>query len=359
MHKRRSFTLSLAALTIALDVAEGAQNAPAVLTPNLTIGCSNSDIEFGRIGPFAVQQDGGAFVYDAFDARIVRLGPDGSVLSYIGRNGAGPGEFRAVIGMAVDPEGNLWVVDPGNQRYSVFAADGTLLRDHRRPVNLYDAAWYGGFGTDSTLYDQFFYPAGPSGALEQGFVRIALNGTTRDSIRLPAKEQQAATGGGLRFPLPYANARLFAFDAAGAVFHAMSAGERVFRHPLGGTDQEFVQAPVRPTRLGAAERDSVERYVTRLRQEFPVQLSDAVLPQHRPWLARIFVADSGDVWLMRITSSSGTTFDRYDRTGRALGQARALAKIRAFPTPQVVRGELWAVVTDELDIPCLTRFGIP
>ncbi len=358
MHKHVALIFGIAAVALPLGRAQGAQHTPAPLTPNLTIGCGNSEIEFGQIGPFAVQQDGSLFIYDAFDARIVSVDPDGRVIRYVGRKGAGPGEFNAVIGMAFDPEGNLWVVDAGNQRYSVFAADGTFLRDHRRPVTLY-GAWFGGFGTDGLFYDQFFYPAGPSGALRQGFVRVALNGTARDSVRLPPKEQQAATAGGMRFPLPYADTRLFAFDPAGAVFHGMSAGERVMRHPLGGEDREFVRAAVRPRRLGAAERDSIERYVTRLRREFRVQLSNADLPRVRPWLARIIVADNGEVWLMRTSNGGGTTFDRYDRTGRELGRARAAVRIRSVPAPQVVRSELWAVVTDELDVPCLTRFGMP
>jgi hypothetical protein len=357
MHEPGSLLLFLATLTIAVtEVA--AQDGLARLVPNLSIGCGNGDVEFGRVGPFVVQHDGSAFVYDGFDAPIVRVGPDGRVRGYIGRKGAGPGEFRTVIGMALEPEGNLWVVDSGNQRYSVFASDGTLLRDHRRPVNLYDAGWFGGFGTDSTFYDQFFYPAGSSGPLEQGFVRVGLDGTTRDSIRLPPKQQQAAATGSMRFAFPYADTRLFAFDPAGAIFHAMSAGERVFRHPLEGVDQKFVEVLVRPTRLGTPERDSLERHVTRLRHEFHVQVRDADLPRLRPWLAHIIVTDSGDVWLMHTDSGTGTKFDRYDRLGRPLGQAQAAARIRSFPTPQVMQRYLWAVVTDELDVPCVVRFAV-
>ncbi len=358
MYKPRSLLLSLAVLTIVVTEA-AAQDALARLVPNLSIGCGNGEIEFGRVGPFVAQHDGNAFVYDGFDARIVRVGPDGRVQGYIGRKGAGPGEFRTVVGMGFDPEGNLWVVDSGNQRYSVFASDGTLLRDYRRPVDLYDAVWFGGFGTDSTFYDQFFYPAGSSGPLEQGFVRVGLDGTVLDSIRLPSKQQQAAATGSMRFPFPYADTRLFAFDPAGAVFHAMSAGELVFRHPLQGGDHEFVEVLVRPTRLGTSERDSLERYVTRLRRELHVQVRNADLPRLRPWLARIIVTDQGDVWLMHTDNKTGTKFDRYDRMGHPLGQVQAAATIRSFPTPQVVHGHLWAVVTDELDVPCVVRFAVP
>ena len=117
--------------------------------------------------------------------------------------------------------------------------------------------------------------------------------------------------------------------------------------------------PVRPTHLGTSERDSLERYVTRLRQQFHVQIRDADLPRLRPWLAGIIVADRGDLWLMDTHSAAGTTFHRYDPTGRPLGQAQAAIRIRSFPAPQVVGRDLWAVVANELDVPCLARFEVP
>ena len=44
----------------------------------------------------------------------------------LGRQGSGPGEFRGPAGIAIGPEGRLYIADPGNHRVQILDADGSF-----------------------------------------------------------------------------------------------------------------------------------------------------------------------------------------------------------------------------------------
>jgi len=65
--------------------------------------------------------DGGNNFVDVFDL-------DGHFLSRFGGPGTEPGQLILPVGIAVDPEGLIWVVDSGNNRLQAFRPNGTLAR---------------------------------------------------------------------------------------------------------------------------------------------------------------------------------------------------------------------------------------
>jgi len=76
----------------------------------------------------AVAPDGRVWVTDTGNHRVVSYGPllDGPRI--IGKKGKSPGEFSSPIGIAVSREGEVYVVDTGNRRIQVLAPDGALAR---------------------------------------------------------------------------------------------------------------------------------------------------------------------------------------------------------------------------------------
>jgi DNA-binding beta-propeller fold protein YncE len=83
-----------------------------------------------------VDQDGNLYVVDALNHRVLKYDSAGELLSQWGSQGAQDGEFNfAQEGMpdtplgdlAVDVEGNVYVVDYGNNRVQKFDKDGQLL----------------------------------------------------------------------------------------------------------------------------------------------------------------------------------------------------------------------------------------
>lgn len=80
--------------------------------------------------PFAVAVDprnGNVLVTDARNQRVVVYEPDGEFLYEFGSTGSGAGEFARPTGIAVDPEGFLYVADFLRDRIQKFTASGEFL----------------------------------------------------------------------------------------------------------------------------------------------------------------------------------------------------------------------------------------
>ncbi len=76
----------------------------------------------------AVSPDGRrVYVGDVEGYRIRAFTSDGRFITEWGRYGTGPGEIRAVGGLATDAAGRVFVLDANNDRVQVFSPDGALL----------------------------------------------------------------------------------------------------------------------------------------------------------------------------------------------------------------------------------------
>lgn len=80
---------------------------------------------FGRIVGLAVAPDGTIYVADQQVPALRKYAPDGSYLGLVGGAGEGPGEYsRPDGGLAVLPDGRIALRDPGNARIQLFGPDG-------------------------------------------------------------------------------------------------------------------------------------------------------------------------------------------------------------------------------------------
>ena len=75
----------------------------------------------------AVAPDGTVWVTDTGNSRVVSVRV-GEAPRFLGRVGAGPQEFASPLGIATAPSGNVYVADIGNHRIQVLGADGRFLR---------------------------------------------------------------------------------------------------------------------------------------------------------------------------------------------------------------------------------------
>jgi sugar lactone lactonase YvrE len=75
----------------------------------------------------AVGPDGSVYVSDTWNHRIQKFTPDGQPITTWGQYGQAdqPDGFWGPRGLAVDSEGNVYVADTGNKRIVVYDADGT------------------------------------------------------------------------------------------------------------------------------------------------------------------------------------------------------------------------------------------
>jgi DNA-binding beta-propeller fold protein YncE len=91
-----------------------------------------------------VAPDGSIFVADGHsnktNNRILKYDRKGNFLLMWGKLGAGPGEFNAPHGLAMDKEGRLYVADRSNSRIQIFDQQGKFLAEWRqfgRPSGLF------------------------------------------------------------------------------------------------------------------------------------------------------------------------------------------------------------------------------
>ncbi|MEX1183550.1 MAG: 6-bladed beta-propeller [Gemmatimonadota bacterium] len=86
---------------------------------------ADPDSGFSRIGAVAVDQDGNVYVVEQQPPEIRVFDAAGTPLRTIGRQGQGPGEFvrPGLIGILLD---TLWVNDPGLGRVTLFLLDGSV-----------------------------------------------------------------------------------------------------------------------------------------------------------------------------------------------------------------------------------------
>lgn len=124
-------TLWLIASIILSATPEGVRAASADTTIVVTYGAPQIIEEIGdtyMFYPRVFSTNHGVFVTDRSKHRVIRLDETLQVESYLGRQGAGPGEMQTPWGVAVDSNGNVFVADAQLGRINKFAADGTFVR---------------------------------------------------------------------------------------------------------------------------------------------------------------------------------------------------------------------------------------
>jgi sugar lactone lactonase YvrE len=82
---------------------------------------------FGDGAAEGVAVDAGGEVYATVGDEIEKFSPAGTLVSTFGSLGSGAGELRNPNGIAIDPAGNLWVADTGNNRVDKFSPRGAFL----------------------------------------------------------------------------------------------------------------------------------------------------------------------------------------------------------------------------------------
>ena len=80
--------------------------------------------------------DGGLYVFDLQDQRLLRLTATGALGWSWGRKGQGPGEVLNVRAMALGPRGTVVLADSGNRRLVTVASDGRTLREVPFPAGI-------------------------------------------------------------------------------------------------------------------------------------------------------------------------------------------------------------------------------
>jgi tripartite motif-containing protein 71 len=111
---------------VALFAAQGARaQAPATATTTTSFGDEPGALRLPEA--LAIAPNGDLLVGDHFSGRVQRF-RDGKYVSSFGLEGEGCGRLGAIGGIAVDKQGNAYILDTDQQLVQVFDADGASVR---------------------------------------------------------------------------------------------------------------------------------------------------------------------------------------------------------------------------------------
>ena len=272
------------------------------LEEDFSLGNPNDDnYYFPRGAAIAVDSQGNLFVLDIGNARIQKYNSSGRYLQTIGRKGQGSGEFQFPSQLAFDSEGNLWVKESLRRSLSSFAADGTFKKSTtlRSPLQPYFFISKEGFIYGLEI--NFMAPGGPKMAV----IKLNPDGTKAETIaefhgelksNQPWYALHSYTSRPFMCGLDFSSF-CYGFSADYRIFFADSQGKTVLiiekeekPIPISGKEKEFM----------LKEDSGVMGGVGRSR---PAKMEDAaVFPSHRPYFGRLSADDMGRIYVSRVPS---------------------------------------------------------
>jgi sugar lactone lactonase YvrE len=309
--------------------------------------------------PAALEVDaaGRLYVLDAQAGEVRVFAPDWTHLRSFGRPGAGPGELAQAMGMTFAPDGTLWVVDPGNARFTVFDTAGTVVATHRRPNGFAVYPWPGRFDRAGRLWD--VAQGGGLGAAP-ALVRMEPGTGRTERFPLPAfTPDQFTRGADLTARVPFSPELAWALDDEGRVWSGVTDRYRLRLHRPGGDTMLVIERAARPVDVTAAERDSVPASLKWFTDQGG-RVDLGRVPRSKPAFASVRTDDRGWLWVRPALPAGErrAAFDVFDPQGRYGGRVTLPVEV-PDEMPLVVRGDrIYAVTLAEAGYPQVVRLRI-
>ena len=312
--------------------------------------------EFGRVNGVAVAPDGTLFVADGFNHEVRVFGLDGVHQRTFGRNGEGPGELRSLYSLAWVGD-RLLTLDPNLGRIGVFSAEGEWLGHQRIEGSV-----------SGPVGHIRFRPVSPDRVYRLGFTRDAT-GVTSVLVGHDSRGETGDTLSWLQAP-PGSTGILCAHEPL-ITFFDIPFGSGLVQHP--GADGVGYSAMtdvyrIAITRNGTDTLRIIERGLpeepisdeewTAGNQDFEEFLSDnpnascdprrPSRPARKPFIEDIFLAPDGTLWV-EVIRTAGNRLEVFDPEGRLLGSVAAPAR-KEDTVPVFGAGYLVSVRQDSLDL---------
>jgi hypothetical protein len=315
--------------------------------------------EFGKVTGVVAGEDGTIYVADGMAYEVRAFSPEGEPLRQMGREGGGPGEFRAVLSLGTLGD-TLVVLDPGNGRLGFLSPTGAWLGQR-----LYHRV----SGPDVRIYQtgshELSIPALRGDGMGVVFVRHRSAGEMESIPAQPAVEAPSyyvfcrATQSFVYFVPEWAPSLLRVPAPGGGIVESWSGVYRI----------AFLDAAGDTVRL--VERDLPRLIPTDEEWDDQVAQFDSMLaPLHSPscdprrpprpdekaLIRAIFFDDQGRLWVER-RSEDGFALDAFDRLGALRGSVDI--PTRAEGVPIFIRGDrVYIVVQDELGVDTVLAFEL-
>lgn len=289
---------------------------------------------FGDVRGIAIHPDGRIVVADALDHDVRVFSASGSFLFVIGRRGAGPGEFEGPCCLTFSHDGQLWVKDFGNKRYSVFALErskarlvGTVMST-RNPVGFLDPiVWNGNRLVDLA---STFDPVKREFRLIRSFLDNEGRAWRVDTLPEPSHNQLStfvvrSGQGSAAYTQPFGSRALHALGPSGEHAFAASGSYSVRWDDSLGRSLRVLRRDIAGPALSGAERARATKTLEGVAKQTGVAVGRLPfgVPTSKPPIERIGFDSDGRLWIQR-TSLDGQPreADVYARDGRWIAQMR-------------------------------------
>jgi hypothetical protein len=232
-------------------------------------------------------------IFDGSVPALRLFSPEGKHLRTLGRDGAGPGEYRnQTLGLAVDRNGILLMYDPRNARLNRWKEDGTLLPSWRVPAGLYTNQALQLDTAGSTFIQVTTERPEAGKPWKFGLARLDSQGQLRDTLLPPSTAEDASANPTFFEPRKYwyrsrQSEWVTAFSGVYAITIA-SQGRSTLR----------MERVVPRVALAPEERRNYQEVAEALRRNPNVVTSAAgTVPEHKPYFRGMQSDLDGRVWV--------------------------------------------------------------
>jgi hypothetical protein len=368
----------------------------ATLTQELSIGTVEGDevYMFGFLTTLAVSADGSIYAYDDQAGALRKYDVNGVFVKQFGRQGDGPGEYRAPTGLAVDAAGQVHVWDPRARRLTVYGDTGEVLRSFSVPSGLFSdhTLTVDSAGRDyvrATLGD--FHPGATQ---QQGFLRYSTTGQLVDTILPPdggpepalltattpaspvARGRPPAPRASAVSPPPFTPTLDWTLSPLGYLWAGHSSAYRIDALLPGGRRLR-VEKDADAVPVAAGEREWWTDIVTTSMRRIDPGWSwnGPPVAETKPYFQSLRSGDDGRLWVrvhmpaVPVPPPPGDTaaarrpppwrepamYDVFEPDGSYVG--RVAMPLRA--ALEVMRGDrIWAIARDSLDVQYIRRYRL-
>jgi hypothetical protein len=323
---------------------------------------------FGEIKGVGVLPNGGIAILDSQAQEVRVFLSDGEYIATHGGPGQGPGEFVGAHGLMVSPSGELWVPDGRGGRMTVLHPFEGFVSSFPMRLLLRGYVWEGVMADDGRVLKPSITLSGP----RRNILRVYdATMTLVDSIPLPDdpphdpedppgafyfESPNGRSSGYRQVPFYASEQRLL--DPTGAMW-STAAGDpsyRIQRWRPGGDTTLVIESEIEPIAVTPTERDSVvDMLIDELRPRNGANQDWSKIPDVKPAVAGVFMADDGALWVRTPSRYDETLYDVYEPDGRYRGTAVTRWTVWPWLRPIVKDGLFYAVVTNELDVPFVLR----
>ncbi|UCG86905.1 MAG: 6-bladed beta-propeller [Gemmatimonadota bacterium] len=310
---------------------------------------------FGNVGSVEVDPEGRVWVLDDQALEIRVFDREGRYVRTVGREGGGPGEFRAPQAIHRSPDGNMWVPDPRNNRVSIFDTSGTYVEGRYMSGGFGSTRWPGGFDRLGYYYLPIRIVEDIDGLALVRFttayavidtLQVPTDPKERDVFELRIRDMRATLN------VPFAGHFAWRLAPSGNFWGMLADEYRLYElSPRGDTlrtvTREFTRLSVTDAEMEAT-RVELEPFI---RAGGDVDWSK--IPRTKPAARDFFIDDEGNLWVLPETAEedAGRLVDVFASDGLFLGAVRLPFEIEMAPRPLIRNSTLYCVTKDELDVP--------